>query len=73
MEQFTKMFDINEILKSAEKNAEVFLAAVPSGAVKTSEQKLLDAQFGLAKATVDATLVVAAETRKALESAVAVK
>jgi hypothetical protein len=73
MEQFTKMFDINEILKSAEKNAEVFLAAVPTGAVKTSVQKLLDAQFGLAKATVDATLVVAAETRKALESAVAVK
>ena len=68
MEQFTKMFDINEILKSAEKNAEVFLAAV-----QTSVQKLLDAQFGLAKATVDATLVVAAETRKALESAVAVK
>ena len=73
MEQFTKMFDINEMLKSAEKNADMFLAAVPAGAVKTSVQKVLDAQFGLAKATVDATLVVASETRKAIESAVAVK
>ena len=61
------------MLKSAEKNADLFLAAVPAGAVKTSVQKVLDAQFGLAKATVDATLVVAAETRKAIEAAVAVK
>lgn len=73
MEQFAKMFDINEMLKSAEKNADLFLAVVPQGPVKSSVQKVLDAQFGLAKATVDATLVVAAEARKALETAVAVK
>lgn len=67
------MFDINEMLKSAEKNADLFLAVVPQGPVKTSVQKVVDAQFGLAKAAIDATMIVAAETRKAVESAVAVK
>lgn len=73
MEQFVKMFDVNAVLNSAEKNVELMLGFIPAEAVRNSVGKVVDAQFELARVSVEAFTAITEEGKKAVEKAVAAK
>lgn len=73
MEQFVKLFDVNAVLQSAEKNAELMLGFIPAEPVRKSVGKVIDAQFDLARASVEAFITLTEESKKAMDKAVATK